>query len=195
VVSSPSFGCKNVTMPRDLETAVVRLVAKITGARLGQTPHWLHRPGATECRDLWSLVCSIYSDLTGMELPEVMPSREWRQVDTVLEIAGSPHRICEFDETQHFNSFRALTLQHYASKVPLAFDAELWIARSEAKTRLEGGGFGKSRNRRCSQVDGAPSSKGVSRCAVRHPPAATRLRPLSSDSGFRSEGLDLAGMC
>jgi hypothetical protein len=78
-----------------------------------------------------------------MELPEVMPSREWRQVDTVLEIAGSPHRICEFDETQHFNSFRALTLQHYASKVPLAFDAELWIARSEAKTRLEGGGFGK----------------------------------------------------
>lgn len=34
-------------------------------------------------------------------------------------------------------------LRRYKDDIPLAFDADLWIARSDAKTKLEGGGFGR----------------------------------------------------
>jgi hypothetical protein len=64
-------------------------------------------------------------------------------MDAVLKVDGQPARILEVDERQHFNEFRARTLRHYASDVPLAFDPAAWIARSEQKTRLEGGGFAK----------------------------------------------------
>jgi hypothetical protein len=61
----------------------------------------------------------------------------------VLQRHGELPRILEFDEKQHFNHYRAVTLGFYAGAVPLAFPAELWIAQSKQKTRLEGGGFAK----------------------------------------------------
>jgi hypothetical protein len=130
-------------MPRELERAVVELVVRILDARVIPTPNWLIRPGRDECGKQWSLVQAIYRDLTGLELPEVMRSIERRDVDAVLEARGQPARILEVDERQHFNEFRAQTLRHYASEVPLAFDPAVWITRSEQKTRLEGGGFAK----------------------------------------------------
>jgi hypothetical protein len=46
-----------------------------------------------------------------------------------------------------FNRFRAITLRHYARAARVAFPIEAWIAQSEKKARLEGGGFGKPKPR------------------------------------------------
>lgn len=78
-----------------------------------------------------------------MELPEVMPPRERRSVDCVLQRRGEPPRIVEFDETQHFNRYRAITLRRYPRSVRVAFDRSVWLQACYAKTRLEGGGFGR----------------------------------------------------
>jgi hypothetical protein len=42
-----------------------------------------------------------------------MPPRERRTVDCVLQRRGEPPRIVEFDEKQHFNGYRALTIRAY----------------------------------------------------------------------------------
>ncbi len=132
-------------MALDLQNAVTRLVVEILGAELGVTPPWLMRPGKNECRANWLLIQGMYAELTGGgSLPQTMPPRERRQVDVIL-VVGGESRILEVDETQHFNRFRALTLRRYVGQVPLAFPAAEWIAASEAKKRLEGGGFGKPR--------------------------------------------------
>ena len=78
-----------------------------------------------------------------MELPELMPPREHRQMDCVLQRRGEPPRIIEFDETQHFNAYRAQTIRRYPRSARVAFDRRAWLAACAAKTRLEGGGFGK----------------------------------------------------
>ena len=130
-------------MARELERAVVELVVRLEGAALGSTPDWLVRPGRTECGPKWRLVRRIYSDLTGLELPEVMRSIERRQVDAVLFVRGKQPRVLEVDEKQHFNSFRAATLRCYLGKVPTAFDGELWLEHCDRKKRLERGGFAK----------------------------------------------------
>jgi hypothetical protein len=85
----------------------------------------------------------MYAELTGMELPDVMPSRERRTVDCVLQRRGEPPRIIEFDETQHFNRYRAVTLRGYPRSVQVAFDRGVWLRACDAKNRLEGGGFGR----------------------------------------------------
>lgn len=130
-------------MARELERAVIELVVRILGARIIPTPNWLIRPGREECGERWPLAQAIYRELTGLELPEVMRPVERREVDAVLAIDGQPARILEVDERQHFNEFRAQTLRHYVGSVPLAFDAAVWIERSDQKRRLEGGGFAK----------------------------------------------------
>jgi hypothetical protein len=127
----------------ELQNAVVPLVARILGADLSATPTWLVRPGTIECGALWATVCSIYHELTGLDLPKTMPSRETRRLDAVLDTRDGKPRILEVDETQHFNRYRALTLHRYAADARVAFPIERWIEQSEAKTRLEGGGFGK----------------------------------------------------
>lgn len=129
-------------MARELEVAVATLVAQVLDAGTGETPTWLLRPGREESGERWSLVCQVYADLTGLALPETMPLRESRTVDAVLIARNQPPRILEVDEKQHFNPYRARTLQHYREKVPLAFDPDVWIQVAERKTRLEGGGFG-----------------------------------------------------
>jgi hypothetical protein len=85
----------------------------------------------------------MYAELAGMELPDVMPSRERRTVDCVLQRRGEPPRIIEFDETQHFNRYRAVTLRSYPHSVQVAFDRGVWLQACDAKNRLEGGGFGR----------------------------------------------------
>lgn len=49
--------------------------------------------------------------------------------------------ILEVDEKQHFNAYRAATLRRYKDEIPLAFDADLWIALGR-QIKLEGSGFG-----------------------------------------------------
>ncbi|GAA1301294.1 MAG: hypothetical protein ACTIMA_10970 [Brachybacterium tyrofermentans] len=107
-----------------------------------RTPAWLNRPGSTDCGDAWPLVRTIYRQLAAADLPEVMPPRERRSLDAVILGPDGHSRILEVDETQHFNEFRALTLQPYPASARTAFDRQDWIDRSRAKTRLEGGGFG-----------------------------------------------------
>jgi hypothetical protein len=129
-------------MAGELQAAVVPLIARILGAGIAATPGWLQRPAAAECGAAWETACQVYAELTGLTLPEAMPPRERRRVDAVLEVDGH-RRILEVDETQHFNRFRAITLRHYPRGARLAFPIEAWIAQSEKKPRLEGGGFGK----------------------------------------------------
>jgi hypothetical protein len=71
-----------------------------------------------------------------------MPPRERRTVDCVLQRRGEPPRIVEFDEKQHFNGFRALTIRAYPRTAAVAFDRRAWLRACEAKRRLEGG-FGR----------------------------------------------------
>lgn len=106
-------------------------------------PEWLLRPGRAECKRRWPLVQRLYTELTGLELPETMPPRERRQLDAILVRRGQPPRVLEVDESQHFNEFRSQTLRAYPPSVKLAFPKQAWIAQGEAKRRLEGGGWGK----------------------------------------------------
>jgi hypothetical protein len=130
-------------MPRELEHATIEIARKVYGGRLLSTPEWLQRPAAAESRRRWGLVRGLYDELTGMELPDAMPSRERRTVDCVLQRRGEPPRIVEFDEAQHFNCYRAITLRRYPRAVRVAFDRVVWLQACDAKTRLEGGGFGR----------------------------------------------------
>jgi hypothetical protein len=129
-------------MMPELQDAAIRLVKLITGARELQTPDWLVRPGKIECGRRWALVREIYSTLVpGLELPEVMRPIERRTVDGVLQRRGEPPFVVEFDEKQHFNRYRAITLHRYPPRLRTAFPRALWLQRCEAKKTLEGGGF------------------------------------------------------
>jgi hypothetical protein len=129
-------------MPLEIQRAVLDLIIRVTGGMIeSKTPDWLIRPGRIECGERWLLVCKIYRELTGLELPEVMPARNRRTVDGILKCGSSAPRIIEVDETQHFNRYRAATLQLYPPGTRLGFDRREWIKRSEAKIRLETGGF------------------------------------------------------
>jgi hypothetical protein len=121
----------------------VDLVRKVYGGREQPTPDWLQRPGAAEARRRWKLVQALYAELTGMQLPDTMPRRERRAVDCVLQRRGEPPRIVEFDESQHFNRYRAITLRRYPRSARVAFDPAVWLKACDAKTRMEGGGFGR----------------------------------------------------
>lgn len=131
-------------MAMELQKQVTKLLIDILGAEIAATPEWLMRPGKLECGPEWERIRSIYCALTGLDLPGTMPARERRSVDAVLCIPRRAPFIFEFDERQHFNSFRAMTLTHYPD-LPVAFDRDRWIAASNAKKKLEGGGFGKAR--------------------------------------------------
>ena len=130
-------------MAKEKEQAVMALVTKAHGGRVLPTPDWLQRPAAKDCGRRWDLVRAVYTELTGMQLPDVMPPRERRQVDCVLQRRVGPPRIVEFDESQHFNRYRALTIRRYPRSAQVAFDRAAWLRACDAKNRLEGGGFGK----------------------------------------------------
>lgn len=126
-------------MQRDFERKVVFAVQEALNCSLHDgrdaTPAWLMRPGADECGTQWKLVRSIYTDLTGLELPDTMPPTESRHVDGILEVAGAPPRILEVDERQHFNQPRATTLRRYPERLALGFPRDLWLERSAASRR------------------------------------------------------------
>jgi hypothetical protein len=122
---------------------VLKLVRKLVGGNEERTPPWLMRPSSDDCGSYWELVNEIYTDLTGLRLPNDMPQREWRKVDLVLKSPGGAARIIELDESQHFNAYRAKTLRFYPAQLALAFDRKLWIEHSDAKMKLERGGFGR----------------------------------------------------
>jgi hypothetical protein len=134
-------------MARILEQATVRELQKALGCEFGSTPSWLLRPGLAECGVRWSLVCDIYLALTGLQLPEKMPPRETRRVDAVIELPGQPPRIFEFDESQHFNSYRATTLGLYPEEVESAFPRQTWLLACDESTRKLSttGGWGKAK--------------------------------------------------
>jgi len=121
---------------------VTELVRKVYGGGELATPDWLQRPGPAEAGRRWRVLQRIYHELTATELPEVMPPRERRTVDCVLQRRGEAPRIVEFDEKQHFNRYRALTIRSYPRATAAAFDRRAWLRACEAKRRLEGGGFG-----------------------------------------------------
>lgn len=129
-------------MAGELQRATVGLITAIFEVNVIETPSWLLRPAQAECGSRWQLVRAIYDELTSMELPEMMPPRETRRVDAVLDGSDAP-RILEVDESQHFNRYRAATLRRYPADAGVAFPIDQWIAQSDAKTRLEGGGFGR----------------------------------------------------
>ncbi len=145
----PPRRVKSDEMPGRIEQVVLKLIERIRGGKIEQcrssTPKWLNRPGQFECGPHWRLICRIYRELTDQELPESMPTREWRHLDGVLKTANASPQIIEVDELQHFNHYRAVTLRLYPPGIPLAFDRKAWIERSKAKIRLEGGGFAKPR--------------------------------------------------
>jgi hypothetical protein len=132
-------------MSGEFERAVLKLVCQILGGSNGRTaPKWLVRPGRVDCGAFWPLICDIYRDLTNLRLPEMMPNREWRRLDCV-SVSDSGTRIIEVDEAQHFNRYRAKALRLYPQGIQLAFDAKTWIEHSDAKIKLEAGGFAKPR--------------------------------------------------
>jgi hypothetical protein len=127
-------------MPLTIQNAVLALIAQITGGTINNTtPDWLMRPGKIECGNRWPLVCQIYRDLTGLELPEVMPTRNWRKVDGILKCGTSGRYIVEIDESQHFNRYRGMTLRRYPAELQLAFDYNTWLDRSQAEPRQKSG--------------------------------------------------------
>jgi hypothetical protein len=129
----------------EAENTACGALARLCGERL-PTPTWLLRPGKSECGARWGLVQRIYRDLVGatMSLREVMPPREHRKVDGFYRYRGTAF-LFELDERQHFNRYRAITLRSYPADLPLAFDADEWLRRCDAKTKVEGGGWGRPR--------------------------------------------------
>lgn len=126
-------------MPKE-EARVLELLDRILGGVRRETPAWLMRPGRQECGVEWGRVSRIFRDLTGASLPETMRPVERRNVDGIISFGGV-ERIVEYDERQHFNRFRAITLSYYLEDAPVAFDKVRWLEESRRKTRLEGRGF------------------------------------------------------
>ena len=108
-------------------------------------PDWLMRPGRVECGERWPLVRQIYRELTGSELPDVMPEDERRQVDGILKCPFCGPRIIEVDARRDFNCYRGVTLRRYATDLRLSFDPKIWIEHSQTEPRQKSEG-GRHRN-------------------------------------------------
>jgi hypothetical protein len=130
-------------MPLEVQMRVLDVLEQSLRQRVyeGPTPDWLTRPGRAECGPEWSRVRRIYRRLTdGLELPDNMPMRERRQVDGVIGGRGRQWRIVEVDESQHFNPFRALTLE-LTRQIPVAYPRRDWLEAARAGRMASGGGW------------------------------------------------------
>lgn len=132
-------------MPRVMEKRTIELLEAAFRRKVKyETPQWLIRPGKEEAEHLWRKIRLIYRRLTdGMELPEVMPLRERRVVDGVFGGRGIRHRIVEFDESQHFNPFRAQSLRLYTEGAELGFPKAIWLKHARQGRVIGGGGWAK----------------------------------------------------
>ena len=111
-------------MPK-LQNRVIELIKQVTGGTIGtETPSWLLHPGQEECGKYWQLVCKTYNALTGLELPDVMPSKETRKIDGILRMRCVGERILEVDEKQHFNRHRIMTIDLYPIQ-----QTYLWLSK------------------------------------------------------------------
>lgn len=139
---------------------------------------------------MWQRVTSIYNQLTGLELPDEMPPRESRRVDGVLAYPIGDLRIIEVDESQHFNRFRAMTLESYDDHTPVAFDVSLWLEECRRKTRLEGGGFAKPKllcsPARMAAIGSGPSAMLWQICSLRCTDSSRLLGSATSRMGPES---------
>lgn len=134
-------------MPLEIQHRVLEVLEAALGRRVydGPTPGWLYRPGRAECGPEWRRLRLIYRRLTdGMELPDEMPLRERRQIDAVIGGRGSPRRIVEVDESQHFNPYRALTLK-LTRDADVAYPWRSWYERSLLGRAASGGGWAAPR--------------------------------------------------
>jgi hypothetical protein len=131
---------------RELQNRVLALAEEVLGQSLEREicPDWLVRPGKDECGSLWPTIQSVYNELTGGELPDVMRKVESRKLDAVVVGPDDVSRVFEVDESQHFNPFRAATFRHYLPDTLTAFDRESWLTRSAAATKLRGGGYARA---------------------------------------------------
>jgi len=175
-------------MARDLERAVVELVRKVYGGTEVPTPGWLQRPGRAEAGRRWKLVQALYFELSDMELPGVMPSREHRTVDCVLQRRGQPPRMIEVDESQHFNAYRAQTIRSYPRSVQVAFDRSAWLTACAAKRRLEGGGFGRPKPPLFPHADGRHRQRAYRDALADILPAVHGWLPTLRIADFEVEG-------
>ncbi len=126
-------------MPPPIQKAVLDLVLQVTGGKIETAaPDWLMRPGKAASGKRWPLLRSMYHDLTGLELPEVLPANNWRGIDG-LSVAGSAPRVIEVDEGLHFNNFRGMTVRRYPANWPLAFDIKVWVRKSHDEPKQSGG--------------------------------------------------------
>lgn len=130
----------------DLQRRTIEVLENALRRRVydGPTPEWLVRPGRVECGPEWRRVRLIYRRLSGgLELPDIMAPRESRVVDGILGGRGLPWRIFEFDESQHFNVFRAVTLGLYPNDVELGYPKRVWAEASRRGQASQGGGFAR----------------------------------------------------
>jgi hypothetical protein len=127
------------------QPTVTRWIKQLINAevREEECPDWLTRPGRRECRELWPLVQEIYAHLTGQTLPEIMSPKEKRRIDIVLAYPDGTQQFLEVDERQHFNPWRALTLDHYPIDTPLGFPREVWKERALSTPPRSGGGWAR----------------------------------------------------
>src|SRR4029077_16710879 len=91
---------KGWSVARELQYQVLEVLGKALGRRVypGPTPECLLRPGRTEFGQRWRTVRLIYRELAeGLELPDEMPLREWREVDGVIGRRGVASRLVEVD--------------------------------------------------------------------------------------------------
>lgn len=122
---------------------MLELVADIADAPLSlqSRPTWLDRPGRVECGWLWPTVDEIYADLSdGLVLPDEMPALERRRLDAIVR--SDRPQIIEFDGNQHFNVFRALTLDCYPADAPIGFPRQVWADARRHRIPGISGGWG-----------------------------------------------------
>jgi len=133
-------------MPPPIQKAVLDLVLQVTGGRIETAaPDWLMRPGKQASGKRWPLLRSIYHDLTGLDLPEILPAGNWRGLDGLVSAAGGAPRVIEVDESLHFNNFRSMTLRRYPANWPLAYDVKVWIRKSHDEPRSSGSAGGSAK--------------------------------------------------
>lgn len=171
-----------------MERRVVGLVARVLGGEELATPGWLQRPDAQDCGRRWPLIQRIYHSLTGLKLPEVMPSRERRTVDLVIQCDGELPRIVEFDETQHFNAYRALTIRAYPRSARVCFDRRL-ATRVRRQTPTRGWGVRQAEAAFVPRRGRPTSAARLPRCPLRPASPDPRMVANSAYRGLRGRSL------
>ena len=97
---------------------------------------WLKRPGQEECGNRWPLIRKFNYELTGCELPDNMPSEEWRQVDVVFQRKIVRCYIYKLNEKQHFNAHRAVTIKLYPTNFAITFSIDWWLSSANGNPNL-----------------------------------------------------------